>query len=100
MTLKSKLDTFKADFDAGKPPYNVPHSGIEVMQRATAELRASGVADKAQKMGDKAPVFMLSDPHGVEVNSAIFSKKRSLVRCSRNNFSVVLATLPLSQTVQ
>ena len=27
MTLQSKLDAFKADFEAGKPPYNVPALG-------------------------------------------------------------------------
>ncbi|KXV51013.1 alkyl hydroperoxide reductase, partial [Gluconobacter japonicus] len=41
MSLQAKLDAFKADFEAGKPPYNVPASVIEVMHRATAELIAS-----------------------------------------------------------
>lgn len=41
MTLQAKLDAFKADFEAGKPPYNVPPSVIETMHRATAELIAS-----------------------------------------------------------
>jgi hypothetical protein len=35
MSLLAKLDTFKADFEAGKPPYNVPGSVIEIMHRAT-----------------------------------------------------------------
>lgn len=34
MTLKSKLDTLKVYFKAGKPPYNVLHSVIEVLHRA------------------------------------------------------------------
>jgi len=42
MSLQAKLDAFKADFEAGKPPYNVPPSVIQVMHRATAELIASG----------------------------------------------------------
>jgi hypothetical protein len=29
MTLQAKLDTFKADFEAGKPPYSVPRSVID-----------------------------------------------------------------------
>ena len=49
MTLQSKLDAFKADFEAGKPPYNVPYSVIETMHRATAELIASGAAERALK---------------------------------------------------
>jgi len=41
MLLQAKLDAFKADFEAGKPPYSVPHSVIETMHRATDELIAS-----------------------------------------------------------
>jgi hypothetical protein len=44
MSLQAKLDAFKADFEAGKPPYSVPRSVIETMHRATAELIASGAA--------------------------------------------------------
>ncbi len=47
MTLQSKLDAFKADFEAGKPPYNVPPSVIRTMHRATAELIATGAATRA-----------------------------------------------------
>lgn len=70
MTLQARLDAFKADFEAGKPPYNVPPAVIEIMHRATAELIASGAADRALKVGDTAPAFTLKDPEGVEVSSA------------------------------
>jgi peroxiredoxin len=70
MTLQSKLDAFKADFEAGKPPYNVPPSVIQTMHRATAELVASGAATRALKAGDKAPSFTLNDPEGHPVASA------------------------------
>lgn len=70
MTLQAKLDAFKADFQAGKPPYNVPPAVIETMQRATAELIASGAAGLALKAGDKAPAFTLADPEGNAVSSA------------------------------
>ena len=56
MSLQAKLDAFKADFEAGKPPYSVPPSVIEVMHRATAELIASGAAERALKVGDKARI--------------------------------------------
>lgn len=69
MTLRAKLDAFKVDFEAGKPPYNVPYSVIETMHRATAELIASGQAGRALKAGDKAPVFTLEDPEGKPVSS-------------------------------
>jgi hypothetical protein len=38
MSLQAKLDAFKADFEAGKPPYN------DVMR----ELRATGTGQRAQ----------------------------------------------------
>ncbi|MCW6512777.1 peroxiredoxin-like family protein [Lichenifustis flavocetrariae] len=79
MTLQAKLDAFKADFEAGKPPYNVPCSVIETMHSATAELIASGAATKALKAGDKAPSFTLQDPDGQPVSSADLLAKGPLV---------------------
>jgi peroxiredoxin len=79
MSLQAKLDTFKADFEAGKPPYNVPRSVIETMHRATAELIASGAANRAKKVGDKAPGFSLKDPEGNIVSSAELLKKGPLI---------------------
>jgi peroxiredoxin len=69
MSLQAKLDAFKADFEAGKPPYSVPPSVIETMHRATAELIASGLAERALKAGDRAPAFLLSDPDGQPISS-------------------------------
>jgi peroxiredoxin len=70
MSLQSRLDAFKADFEAGKPPYNVSRAVIDAMHRATAELIASGAADHALKAGDRAPSFALKDPQGTLVRSA------------------------------
>ncbi|HEX4198714.1 MAG TPA: peroxiredoxin-like family protein [Caulobacteraceae bacterium] len=70
MSLQAKLDAFKAEFEAGKPPYNVPPSVIEIMHRATDELIASGAAGRALKAGDQAPTFVLKDQDGGEVSSA------------------------------
>ncbi|TWB30598.1 peroxiredoxin-like family protein [Nitrospirillum bahiense] len=79
MSLQSKLDAFKADFEAGKPPYNVPPSVIETMRRATAELIASGAATRALKAGDQAPPFTLNDPDGNPVSSAALLARGPLV---------------------
>jgi peroxiredoxin len=79
MSLQEKLNAFKADFEAGKPPYNVSHSVIDIMHRATAELVASGAAGRALKAGDQAPVFTLNDPDGNAVSSADLLKKGPLV---------------------
>lgn len=79
MTLQAKLDAFKADFEAGKPPYKVPYSVIETMRRATAELIASGAAERALKAGDKLPAFNLSDPEGKAVSSSALLARGPLV---------------------
>ena len=70
MSLQAKLDAFKADFEAGKPPYSVPRSVIETMHRATDELIASGAAQRALKAGDKVPAFVLKDASGNTVSSS------------------------------
>lgn len=70
MTLQAKLDAFNADFVAGKPPYNAPPEVHVVMKRATAELIATGQAERALKVGDRAPAFTLNDPDGKPVSSA------------------------------
>ena len=70
MTLQAKLDAFKADFEAGKPPYSAPRSVIETMHRATQELISSGAAQRALKVGDQAPSFTLKDPEGNAVSSS------------------------------
>ena len=79
MTLQAKLDAFKADFQAGKPPYSAPTQVHEIMKRATAELVASGQAERALKAGDKAPEFTLNDPDGNPVSSAELLAKGPLV---------------------
>ena len=79
MSLQAKLDAFKADFEAGKPPYSVPRSVIETMHRATAELIESGAAQRAKKAGDVAPSFSLKDPEGNVVNSVDLLTRGPLV---------------------
>jgi peroxiredoxin len=68
--LQATLDAFRANLEGGKPPYNVPYSVVEAMHRATAELKASGQAEHAMKVGDKAPAFRLKDSEGDLVSSS------------------------------
>ena len=70
MSLQEKLDAFKADFRAGKPPFHAPPDIHPIMERATAELIASGQASRAIKAGDRAPSFALKDQNGDAVSSA------------------------------
>jgi hypothetical protein len=49
MSLQDKLDAFKADFEGRKAPANV----VAIMHKATADLIASGQADRALKTGGR-----------------------------------------------
>ncbi|HEY3720193.1 MAG TPA: peroxiredoxin-like family protein [Roseiarcus sp.] len=66
MSLQDKLDAFKADFEGKKAP---PHV-VATMHKATADLIATGQADRAPKVGATAPRFELPDAHGKMVGSA------------------------------
>lgn len=70
MSLQDRLDAFRANFEAGGPPWNAPAWVHEPMHRATDELIASGAAGHALKAGDAAPAFALQDPDGKPVSSA------------------------------
>jgi peroxiredoxin len=60
MTLQDKLDAFKKQFEGKKAPPEV----VAIMHKATNDLIASGQADRALKVGDRAPEFALNDPDG------------------------------------
>ncbi len=66
MSLQDRLDAFKADFEGTK----APPAAVAVMRSATAELIASGQAERALKAGDRAPAFSLPDTEGHVVSSA------------------------------
>lgn len=74
MTLQDRLDAFKATFQAGRPA-----SVIETMQRATAELIASGQAERAKQAGDAAPEFTLADQDGNPMSSTALLAQGPLV---------------------
>ena len=65
MTLQDRLDAFKAEFIAARPA-----DVRATMERATAELIASGAASRALKAGDRAPAFTLEAQDGSPVSSA------------------------------
>ena len=62
MQLPEKLSALKRDFEA-KAPQNV----VEIMHRATEDLRNSHILQHAVKVGDKAPDFSLQDDAGKEI---------------------------------
>ncbi|AME28488.1 MULTISPECIES: peroxiredoxin-like family protein [Burkholderiaceae] len=79
MSLQDKLDAFKRDFKVGKAPYFAPPEIHPVMERATAELIASGQAERALKAGASAPAFTLADPDGTPVSSIELLKNGPLI---------------------
>jgi hypothetical protein len=77
--LQQKLDEFKTAFESGAPPYNAPREAVETMHRATAELKATGIENRALKVGDRAPSFTLFNQDHVEIASAGLLAKGPLV---------------------
>ena len=78
-TLQERLDEFKKSFESGAPPFHAPTEVIEKMHRATAELKATGIEDRALKVGDRAPGFTLFNQDHVPVASAGLLRKGPLV---------------------
>lgn len=70
MGLQSRLDEYKKAFESGALPFKAPHEAIEMMHRATAELKASGIEEHALKIGDHAPSFTLFNQDHVQVASS------------------------------
>jgi hypothetical protein len=77
--LQQRLDDYKKAFEAGAPPQNVSHEAIEKMHRATAALKASGIEDRALKVGDPAPNFALLNQDHVQVASTDLLREGPLV---------------------
>ena len=70
MKLQEKLDALRKNFEKQVPP-----EALEIMHRATDDLRNSGILDRAVKVGDKAPDFTLTNTGGQEVSlSNLLSK--------------------------
>ena len=61
-SLASDLAAFRAEF-MGKVPAEIR----DAMERADAELIASGIVEKALKAGNKAPAFTLPDVTGDDI---------------------------------
>jgi len=64
MSLKEELKTLQTRLEAGRPP-----EVVAAMHQAVADLRASGIALKVLKVGDRAPEFALPNAAGVPVES-------------------------------
>jgi len=63
MSLKTELESFRAEFMA-----KVPDEIREAMARADLDLANSGILEGTLKAGDRAPDFSLPDARGGQVN--------------------------------
>jgi hypothetical protein len=78
-SLQDRLDEFKRVLESGAPPYNVPREAVEKMHQSTGELKASGIEDRALKVGDRAPSFTLFNQDHVQVASSDLPHEGPLV---------------------
>ena len=62
MLLQEKLNEYKKGFEA-----KAPREVLDIMHRATEDLKKSGILDLAAKPGDQAPDFSLENTDGQKV---------------------------------
>jgi len=62
MNLQQKLAAQREKFES-----SAPSEAVEIMHRATEDLRQSGMVERAVKEGDKAPDFTLNNAYGKPV---------------------------------
>lgn len=74
MSLQDKLDEYKANFEKKAPP-----EILNVMQRATTDLRKSEILDRVLKVGDTMPPFELENNEGERIRSNDIRANRLLV---------------------
>ena len=61
MSLQEKLSAMKKGVEA-----QAPKEAVEILHRATDDLRNSGILEQTVKVGDRAPDFSLTNADGQE----------------------------------
>jgi hypothetical protein len=74
MKLQDQLNQLKTSFEEKAPP-----EALEVMQRATSDLRNSGILDQVLTVGDTAPEFELENTRGERIRSKDILSDRLMV---------------------
>ena len=63
-TLQDRLDRIRESFEG-----QAPKEALDVMHRATNDLRSSGILDRIPRAQDRLPPFELTDTEGQVVRS-------------------------------
>jgi len=74
MGLKDQLNQLRANFEK-----NIPPEVLEVMHRATTDLRNSGILEQVLTVGDTAPEFELENTRGERIRSRDVLSNRLMV---------------------
>ncbi|WP_052316017.1 redoxin domain-containing protein [Desulfomonile tiedjei] len=74
MNLQDRLNSIKSHFEAKAAP-----EAINIMHRATEDLRSSGILEHVLKVGAKAPEFALPNTRDEIVRSTDLLRKGPLV---------------------
>ena len=73
-TLDERLSALRAEKDAARDP-----AATALMNRATDDLRASGIMDRVLGVGDRAPRFARPDVEGKSVRLESLLRKGPVV---------------------
>ena len=74
MKLQDQLDQMRDQFESSAPPET-----LEIMHKATADLKNSDLMQKALKKDDMLPGFSLPDQNGTMISSGELLEKGPLV---------------------
>jgi hypothetical protein len=74
MSLTEKLNELKANFEK-----RAPAEALEIMHKATDDLRKSGILKRVLNVGDRMPEFELENAAGNLIRSKDILAKRLMV---------------------
>ena len=74
MALQEQLNALREKFHA-----TAPKKSLEIIRRATEDLKASGILEKALNVGDRLPDFSLNNSKGQPVRVRNFLSGGPLV---------------------
>ena len=74
MSLQARLDRIRIGFEK-----EAPAEALEIMHRATADLRTSGILEGVAAEGQTAPDFSLGDSTGTVINLADMRAKGPVI---------------------